>query len=226
MATVEQSVPPLNRGDQMTRAEFLRRWEMHPEIKQAELIGGIVYMPSPLSVDHAEMDSPVGGVLWFYATHTPGTKAGHNATTLMLEDAPQPDDYLRILPECGGQCAIEGKYLKGAPELIGEICLSTANYDLKPTLELYEQAGVQEYVAVLLTEREVRWHRLTPNGYELRAADADAIHRSIVFPGLWLDGKALLADDMAHVLAVLQDGLATREHADFVTALAAQCIKP
>ena len=48
------AIEPLSPGDQLTRAEeFLRPiWEAHPEIKRAELLGGIVYMPSPLSVQH------------------------------------------------------------------------------------------------------------------------------------------------------------------------------
>lgn len=37
----EQQVPPLAAGDKLTRAEFLRRWEAHREIKNAELIGGM-----------------------------------------------------------------------------------------------------------------------------------------------------------------------------------------
>jgi len=36
--------PPLENGDNLTREEFHRRYEMHPEIKKAELINGIVYM--------------------------------------------------------------------------------------------------------------------------------------------------------------------------------------
>jgi hypothetical protein len=62
MATIEQCAPPLAAGDKLTREEFLQRWELHPEITRAELIGGTVYMPSPLSFDHAEIDSPVGGI--------------------------------------------------------------------------------------------------------------------------------------------------------------------
>lgn len=220
MATIEQSAPPLAAGDKLTRDEFLRRWELHPEIKRAELIGGTVYMPSPLSVEHAEMDSPIAGVFWFYSANTPGTKSGINATTQMLKDAPQPDDYLRILPECGGQCSIEGKYLNGTPELIGEVSLSSAAYDLNQKLNLYEEAGVQEYLAVLFHERDVRWHRLTKSGYQLLLPDADGVHRSLVFPGLWLDCKALLAEDMARLLAVVQEGLKSAAHADFVALLA------
>jgi hypothetical protein len=49
MATItEQYILPPRMGDQLTREEFLRRWEAHPRIKLAELIGGTVYMPSPV----------------------------------------------------------------------------------------------------------------------------------------------------------------------------------
>jgi Uma2 family endonuclease len=222
MATVEQCVPPLNAGDTMTREEFLRIWELHSEIKKAELIGGVVYMASPLSFAHAETDGPLAGLFFMYTLATPGTTNGINATTLMLEDAPQPDDYIRILPEYGGKCLTEGKYLKGAPELIGEVCFSSKAYDLHQKLDLYEEAGVLEYIAVLLHERELRWHRLTSTGYELMPAGADGIHRSAVFPGLWLDGPALLANDRMRAAAVLQDGLASREHREFVARLAQQ----
>lgn len=40
-------VPPLHAGDRLPRFEFERRYEAHPEIKVAELIDGVVYMPSP-----------------------------------------------------------------------------------------------------------------------------------------------------------------------------------
>src|SRR5260370_10407939 len=103
MATaIEESVPPLGAGDKLTRAEFLRRWEAHPEIKNAELIGGIVYMASPVSVEHGDMDGDVGTWLGTYKAATPGTASGHNTTSFLLEDMPQPDLNLRILPEFGG----------------------------------------------------------------------------------------------------------------------------
>ena len=56
---VEDGVPPLEAGDKLTRAEFLRRWEAHPEIKKAELIGGMVFMPSPLCLQHREGVPPL-----------------------------------------------------------------------------------------------------------------------------------------------------------------------
>ena len=220
MATVEESIPPLVEGQRLTRDEFLRRWEAHPEINKAELIGGTVFMPSPLSVEHAVMDSDVGGWLLAYRSATPGTESGHNATSLIREETPQPDNFLRILPEYGGGSRIEGKYLGGRPELLVEICGSSASYDLHDKLELYQAARIPEYLAVLLFEKEVRWHRLLGRRYKLLSPDRDGLLRSRVFPGLWLDSKALLEGNIQQVLARLQEGLNSPEHKRFVAKLA------
>lgn len=222
MSTVEQEVPPLMAGDFLTREEFLRRWEGMPELKRAELIRGVVYMPSPLSRQHGSKDNDVSTWLGTYRAHTPGCEAANNATWLMDEDAPQPDTSLYILPEYGGRIGMRGRLLQGAPEFLAEVCLTSAAYDLHQKLELYEEAGVQEYLAVLLHEQEVRWHRLTGEGFTLVPRPADGIYRSALFPGLWLDATALLAGDLARVLAVLNTGLASPEHAAFVAQLAAR----
>lgn len=217
MATViEQEAPPLAAGDRLTRAEFLRRWHSHPHIKNAELIGGMVFMSSPVSARHGDMDGDVGCWLGVYKAATPGTASGHNTTTFLLEDAPQPDINLRLLPEYGGKSWVEDGYLRGIPELLAEVCRSSAAYDLHDKLELYQAAQVPEYVAVLLYEREIRWHVLVNGAYELMAPDANGVWRSRVFPGLWLDGRALLNGNMPQVLSRLQEGLASPEHKAFV----------
>ena len=77
-----------------------------------------------------------------------------------------------------------------------------------------------EYVAILMREREIRWHRLGNKGFQLVKPGAGEIWKSKVFPGLWLDGQALLANDGAKVLATLQKGLRSAEHAAFVKKLA------
>ena len=220
MATViDRPIPPLGPGDKLTRAEFLRRWEAHPEIKNAELIGGIVYISSPVSVEHGTNESGLGGWLCFFKAATPGTASGHNTTSFILDDTPQPDLYLRILAEYGGSSWVE-KYLLGTPELLAEICRSSAAYDLHVKFDLYQAAKVPEYLAVLLYEQEIRWHVLVDGQYQLLAADADGLWRSRIFPGLWLDGKALLAGNMQQVFARLQDGLQSAEHQAFVARLA------
>lgn len=223
MATVEEEVPELVRGDYMSRDEFLRRWEAMPQIKRAELIRGVVYMPSPLSLEHGDVDNHVAAWLGVYAAFTPGCRASNNATWLMGEDeAPQPDTSLRILPEYGGQSRTEGRYAAGAPEFLAEVCISSTAYDLHQKLEVYQEAGVREYLAVLMREREVRWHRLVDGRFEVVPAPADGVYRSAVFPGLWLDAAALLSGDLARVLAMLNDAINSPEHKKFVDQLAAR----
>jgi hypothetical protein len=213
-------VPPLVAGDCLSQEEFLRRYEAMPHLKKAELIGGIVYVPSPLSLDHSEYDNPIATWFGVFVAQTPGCKAGSNATWLMLGDAPQPDDHLRILPECGGQSSVAGKFGKGATELLAEIALSSTSYDMHQKLDLYLSAGVLEYLVVLLEERAVRWLRRVAGTYEPLAADEHGIVRSVSFPGLWLHTTALLRGDVAQVLATLNLGLQSPEHAEFVERLA------
>jgi Uma2 family endonuclease len=223
MATAaEPRVPPLVAGDKLTKEEFLRRWEAHPEIKLAELIGELVFMPSPVSVEHGDTDNDMGTWLGVYKAATPGTAAGHNTTSFLLDDVPQPDLNLRVLPQFGGKSWVEDNYLHGIPELVTEVSRSSASYDLHLKLGLYEAAKIPEYVVVLLFEREIRWHVLIEDRYAAMPPDADGVWRSRVFPGLWLDGAALLAGDLGQVLARLQQGLQSPEHERFVGELAAR----
>ena len=220
MATAEVQSRELKEGAKLTRDEFMRLWEMNPRVKFAELIGGVVDMPSPLSVDHGDMDGSVGYWLSHYKAATPGCACGHNTTTYLLEDVPQPDINLRILPEYRGKSWIDGKYLAGAPELLAEICLSSASYDLHQKFDLYEAAGVQEYLAVLLNEKEIRWHVLENGKYQRLQPDADGIWQSRVFPGLWLDGAALLVNDTRRVFDCLLEGISSPAHQAFARQLA------
>ena len=116
MATVESSVvqaaslPPVARvpelcaGDRLTRPEFERRYSAMPNVKKAELIEGVVYMPSPVSDNHASPHFDIITFLGVYRIATPGVKGADNGTVrLDWENAPQPDAFLRIAPECGGQ---------------------------------------------------------------------------------------------------------------------------
>jgi hypothetical protein len=155
MATDITATPMLVNGDNLTRDEFIRRWEQMPGIKRAELIGGIVYMPSPLSTDHGETDFDVTGWLCFYKAMTPGCIGGSNVTSYILDDCPQPDVNLRIAPECGGRSYVEDKYLADSPEMLTEVCLSSESIDLNQKLELYEEAKVQEYLVVIVKKKEI-----------------------------------------------------------------------
>lgn len=219
MATDLTATPSLEAGDNLSRDEFLAIWEQLPELKFAELIGGIVYMPSPLRKEHGRGDRRISVWLGVYEAHTPGCDGGANVTSLIGADCVQPDNYLAILRECGGKSWGE-KYLQGAPELIAETSFTSASIDMHQKFALYERAGVQEYLVLLLHNKEIRWHRLVRGKYKKTSADASGIWRSRVFPGLWLDSQAFFADDMATVLATLQEGIASAEHERFVADLA------
>jgi len=212
MSTAEKLSEPLASGERLSRDEFLRRWEALPELKFAELLEGVVYMPSPVTLSHGDRDNLVHWWLGHYAASTPGCKASSNVTWLMLEDAPQPDCTLRILPECGGQSSAQRGYGRGAPELIVEVALSSASRDLGPKLRLYRAAGVREYITVLVEQAQVTWRRLVSGSYRVLEPDPDGILRSAVFPGLWLDPAALLREENPRLLEVLTQGLQSPEH--------------
>ena len=62
MSTVQHE-PLLFKGQRLSRDEFLRRWEGLPNVKYAELIRGVVHMPSPVSLPHGFLNSWIGGWL-------------------------------------------------------------------------------------------------------------------------------------------------------------------
>jgi Uma2 family endonuclease len=127
---------------------------------------------------------------------------------------------LIIEPVAGGQTGLsEDDYTTGPPELIVEVASSSASIDLHAKRHDYEQAGVLEYVAVVLRQQVIRWLSLQHGTYQEVSPDADGIFRSRIFPGLWLHASALLQRDGVTVMEVLRQGLATPEHAAFVQQL-------
>lgn len=223
--TVQVEPPPLNSGDRLSRAEFERRYAAHPEIKKAELIEGVVYVSSPLHVQH-HADPHFNIITWLgvYCAATPGLVGSDNATLrLDLENEPQPDAILRLEPAVGGRSFVsEDDYLEGAPELIVEIAASSVSYDLHDKRRAYARNGTPEYVVAQTYEKRVDWFALREGVYEPLKPDEQGILRSEIFPGLWLQPAAVWSGDLAAILAVLQEGLASPEHAAFVEQLQAK----
>src|SRR5215471_18383554 len=103
--SLPERIPRLRSGDHLAAAEFERRYDAMPDLKKAELIEGVVYMPSPVSMDeHGAQHFDL--VLWLghYRAFTPGVQGGDNVTIrLDAKNRPQPDACLRVLPAFGGQ---------------------------------------------------------------------------------------------------------------------------
>lgn len=220
-----QKLPPLESGDRLTRPEFERRYTADPHIKKAELIEGIVYVASPLRFQqHAEPHSRLHGWLWTYQIATPGLRLGIEPTVrLDLDNEPQPDIVLILDEAVGGQAKLtEDGYLEGVPELVVEIAASSAAIDTGSKKQAYRRNGVLEYIIWQAFENQLEWLQLVEGEYQPLIPDADGVICSQVFPGLWLAVDALLSNQMTRVLEVVQQGVNSREHQDFVEQLAAK----
>lgn len=219
MPTVDRPtpVPRLEPGDRLSRDEFERRWDAMPGLRRAELIEGVVHVPSP--VRHGVHDQPVTHLIHWLCTYqraTPGVQSGGSPSIRLDNDnEPQPDAYLRL--EHGGQTRVSSDdYLEGAPELVVEVAASSVSRDLHDKLHVYRRSGVREYLVVRSQDRAVDWFRLVAGRYEPLPRGPDGTLHSRVFPGLWLDPQALLDLDLPRLLGALERGLASPEHAAFL----------
>ena len=156
--------PPLTAGDRSPRAEFERIYQAHPEVRRAELVEGVVYMPSPVHfAQHGLPHSYLMTWLGVYCAATPGLLPGDNVSVrLDFENVVQPDAVLRLDPKLGGRSRVsKDDYVEGPPELVVEIAASSAAYDLHDKRRVCARNGVQEYLAVQMYERKVDWFVLT-----------------------------------------------------------------
>jgi len=220
----EDGLPWLENGETMDQKTFHARYEKTPPGFKAELIGGIVYvMACPVGNSHSERDSESNAWLVVYRASTPGVMVRGNVTLIIgHESEPQPDSALLILPQFGGQTRTGGpgnRYTVGAPELVVEVANSTRSIDLRKKLDDYQRAGVCEYLVLDLQRKTVHWWRLVDGRYVPIETGDEGWLRSHVFSGLWLDPVAMVNSDIARVLAVLNLGLASLEHAVFVADL-------
>lgn len=214
-------VPVLTAGDRLTRAEFERRYAAMPHCKKAELVEGVVYLPSPVThTRHGNPHSLLAMWLRIYRSETPGTECSDNATVrLDLDNEPQPDLLLSLHPACGGRAAVGADgYFEGPPELVVEVTASRVSYDLHDKLRAYRRNGVREYLVWRVDDGAFDWFELHDGDYR-RLATQDGSLRSGVFPGLWLDPAAALRGDDLGVRSTLELGLASPEHGAFVAAL-------
>jgi Uma2 family endonuclease len=214
--------PLLEPGDRLSREEFERRYERMPHVKKAELIEGIVYMPSPIrAANHAIPQSDLSVWLGVYASETPGVQCACTPTVrLDLDNEPQPDLILFKLPAKAGQARISADdYIEGAPELVVEIAGSSRAYDLHQKKGAYRRNGVREYLAWITGEQRLVWWELRDGEYQEIVPQAEGVLKSTVFPGLWLDAQALLRGDKKTVLAMLRQGLDSPEHRAFLAAV-------
>jgi len=220
----QEYLPPLENGDRLSREEFERRYEAMPHLKKAELIQRVVYVGSPVRITtHAEPHSDISGFLFLYKCATPGVRLADNGSVRIDDEdnEPQPDLFLWIDAPGKGQAQLDDEdYLVGAPELVIDVAASSASYDLHDKLEVYRRNGVREYGVWRIYQQEFDWFRLEKDDFQPVSPDEQGVIASTAFPGLRLNVRALLAGDLAAVMADIQTGLQSEEHRQFVEWLA------
>ncbi len=88
-------------------------------------------------------------------------------------------------------------------------------------MEAFEVNGVSEYILWRDKDQTIDWFILRRGKYQRLAPTKNGLLKSKVFPGLWLDAKALIAGDMIKVLETVQQGIASPEHRRFVAKMRA-----
>ncbi len=215
-------IPPLENGDHLTRDDFMQRYEAMSDLKKAELIEGVVFVPSPVRhLHHGKPHSSLVGWLFVYGSATPGLELSDNSTVLLdMNSAAQPDCVLFIQSACGGKVVIDDAgYITGAPDLVAEVAASSASYDLHAKLAAYERSGVREYIVWRVIDGVIDWFTLRDGRYEKLSPEPDGTVHSTAFPGLWLDPAAMVRGDLATVQSVVQRGVSSPEQTAFVIRL-------
>lgn len=193
-------IPALENGDRLTSREFERRYEAMPELKKAELIEGVVFLGSPVSLDHSNGQGVLTTWLGNYAIGHPGVSFHSDGSVrLDVDNQFQPDVFL-WKTEGGTARRGEKNLLDGAPELVVEVAASSVSRDLFAKKNVYRRAGVREYIVWRVLDRELDWFELQDDDYSHRKPDASGWIESSQFPGLRLNIPALLDGDFERAL--------------------------
>ena len=233
--TQEEAMEMLENGNRLTQPIFHAAYQRTPEHFSAELIGGTVHVASPLSRRHGLPHLKFGTILDLYQDETPGVEAADNTSTILTNiGEAQPDLYLRVRRDHGGRTTTfssengevvrsddDGDYVSGGPEFVLEVSKSSFAVDTTTKLRDYLAGGVQEYFVADIRRHVLRQYDLASGSDSPLSTPADGVVKSLVMPGLWLNGPALFARDGKAARATLDAGLATPEHAAFVAQLAA-----
>ena len=110
--------------------------------------------------------------------------------------------------------------LEGRPELVVEIALSSSSYDRHEKKAVYQRNQVPEYLIWEVMDARIQWFILENGEYILSTGRENGVHCSRIFPGLWLNLRALLDGDDKKAIRILNRGIQSAAHKSFVKQLA------
>lgn len=179
-------------AERITAEEFFRD---APEERKAELIDGVMVMPSPALVTHERLQRFLLTLLTlFVEEHNLGEVLGsRTAVALDRLNAPEPDILFVARARAN---MIREKGVFGAPDLVIEILSAgTARNDRGPKFAAYERAGVRElWLIDPYGPAGTEFYHWTNGRFQRVDADAGGILRSAAVAGFWLDVRWLWPD--------------------------------
>lgn len=180
-------------AERMGVEEFFRD---APEDQKAELIDGVMIMPSPPLTIHEQLFSFLFRLLGGYTEELElGEILGsRTAVALDANNAPEPDI---LFVSADRRHIIQEKGVMGAPDLVIEILSAgTVRYDRGTKFDAYERAGVRElWLIDPYGPTGTEFYCLEGGRFQPFISDADGILRSAAVSGFWIDVNWLWPQD-------------------------------
>ena len=180
-------------AERMGVEEFFRD---APEDQKAELIDGVMIMPSPPLTIHEQLFSFLFRLLGSYTEELElGEILGsRTAVALDANNAPEPDI---LFVSADRRHIIQEKGVMGSPDLVIEILSAgTVRYDRGAKFDAYERAGVRElWLIDPYGPAGTEFYRLEGRRFQPFIPDADGILRSAAVNGFWIDVNWLWPQD-------------------------------
>jgi Uma2 family endonuclease len=180
-------------AERMTATEFLRD---APEDRKAELIDGVMVMPSPPLVAHERLFRFLFHLLSSFVEELDSGEVLGSRTAVMLdiEQAPEPDIFFVAKERLG---IIQPKGVFGAPDMVIEILSAgTVQNDRGPKFRAYEYAGVRElWLIDPYGPAGTEFFQLMDGRFAPVMPDENGRVHAMAIPGFWIDVNWLWPGD-------------------------------
>jgi Uma2 family endonuclease len=179
--------------ERMTAEEFFRG---APEDRKAELIDGVMIMPSPPFDPHERLQNFLLTLLRVYVEELElgEVRGSRTPVELGIDQVPEPD-VLFVAKQRAH--IIQNKGILGAPDLVIEILSAgTAHRDRGRKFRAYERAGVGElWLIDPYGPTGTKFYHLRNGRFSLVRPDKNGILRSAVVSGFWINVNWLWPDE-------------------------------
>jgi Uma2 family endonuclease len=176
--------------------------------QKADLIGGVIYLASPDSLDANSLNGWLLMLVDLFAEAGGLGEVFFSRVAFRLTEIESPEPDIAFVRQDRLHLKQKG-YFDGPPDLAVEIVSpDSIDRDYRLKRQQYQEAGVREYWIVDEAEQRLTWFALTPNGEFRRIRPRKGALHSQVLPGFWLRPEWLWhlprpkkADILAQLLA-------------------------